>query len=208
MTWGGFVLGLLFLLLVLAKMGAQSGPSSTVGDKLAVPVAANEWTRGSSSTPHVLVEYSDFQCPACATYYPVIKRLTDEHGTDVRVIFRHFPLTELHENALIAGIAAEAAGKQGKFFEMHDALFNTQDTWGTDKNPEITFEDLAGSLGLDSKKFKADLSDPELKKKVENSRAEALRNGLSGTPALFLDGKLIENPNSYAELVALVTEKK
>lgn len=208
LTWGALILGLAALLFGLAKLGAKSGGITATNDKLLTPVTASDWSRGSATAPHTLVEYSDFQCPACGAYYPLVKRLTDERPNDVRVVYRHFPLEELHKNAKVAAIAAEAAGKQGKFFEMHDALFNTQDQWGKDENPEITFQDLAGSLGLNGKQFKEDMANPDLKAKVEASIADGFKNGINSTPTLFLDGKLIQNPNSYEELVQLVTTKK
>src|SRR3990167_4419824 len=208
-TWGAFILGLVILLFGLAKLGAKSsGNITTASSTLLAPVTDSDWFKGSAKAPHSIVEYSDFQCPACASYYPLIKRLTDEYPNEVRVVYRHFPLEELHKNAKPAAIAAEAAGKQGKFFEMHDALFNTQDQWAKDGNPELTFEDLAGSLGMNGKQFKEDVNNPELKKRVEENISQAVQNGIGGTPTLFLDGKLIQTPNSYEELVQLVVGKK
>lgn len=206
LTWGGFILGLVVLLFGLAKLGSNSSVGGgAVGSALSIPVSDGDWSKGEKTAPNTIVEYSDFQCPACNSYYPLLRRLTTEHGTQVRVVYRHFPLDQIHPNARIAARAAEAAGLQGKFFEMHDALFNTQDTWGTDKNPEIYFEDLAHSLGLDTTKFKADLDSQATKDRVNSMAASGASSGVNSTPTLFFNGALISNPGSYEELVNLVT---
>lgn len=92
-------------------------------------VKVNDNVKGSREAKAVLIEYSDFQCPACQVYYPVVKQLTEELGNEILVVYRHFPLTTIHPNALPAAKAAEAAGKQGKFWEMHDMLFDKQSEW-------------------------------------------------------------------------------
>lgn len=206
LTWGGFILGMAVLLIGLAKLGSNSGTGSgAVGSSLSVAVSDKDWSKGSNTAPHTIVEYSDFQCPACSAYAPLLKRLAEEHPNDVRLVYRHFPLDQIHPNARTAAWAAEAAGMQGKFFEMHDALFNTQETWSADANPEIFFEDLAHSLGLDNAKFKADSKSQTVKDIVNASAASGASSGVNSTPSLFLDGKLITNPSSYEELVGLVT---
>ncbi len=206
LTWGGFILGMAVLLIGLAKLGASpSVGGAKVGSNLSVAASDSDWSKGSKTAPHTIVEYSDFQCPACNSYFPLLKRLAEEHGNEVRVIYRHFPLDQIHPNARAAAWAAEAAGMQGKFFEMHDALFNTQGNWGGDANPKIYFEDLAHSLGLDDAKFKADMESQAVKDKVNTLAASGASSGVNSTPTLFFDGKLITNPSSYEELVSLVT---
>lgn len=205
LTWGGFILGMVVLLFALAKLGSNSTGGGAVGSGLAVPVSDSDWFKGSKTATHTIVEYSDFQCPACSSYFPLLKRLVDEHPNDVRLVYRHFPLDQIHPNARAAAWAAEAAGLQGKFFEMHDALFNTQGNWSSDANPKIYFEDLAFSLGLDTVKFKADMESQVVKDKVNTAAASGASSGVNSTPTLFFDGKLISNPGSYEELVGLVT---
>ena len=89
-------------------------------------ITEKDWVKGSADAPVTLVEYTDFQCPACGAYYPLIKQLTEEFGDKVRVVIRHYPLIEIHKNALSGARAAEAAGRQGKFWEMYDILFSNQ----------------------------------------------------------------------------------
>ncbi|MBP7992803.1 MAG: thioredoxin domain-containing protein [Candidatus Magasanikbacteria bacterium] len=208
LTWGGFILGLVVLLMVLAKYGTSSvSNNASVGAPLKAVVTDSDWSVGSKDAPHTLVEYTDFQCPACASYHPLLKRLGEEHGKDVRIVYRHFPLDQIHPNARAAARASEAAGLQGKYFEMQAALFNTQGTWGTDKTPHIFFEDLAFSVGLDVTKFKADLNSTAVSDKVNSQVAGGVNSGVNSTPSLFFDGTLISNPGSYEELVSLVTAK-
>lgn len=203
--WGGFILGMVALLGLLAKLGSSTTSSGQTGAPLKTAMSETDWVKGSATAPHTIVEYSDFQCPSCGSYYPLLKRLAEEHGDQVRVAYRHFPLEQIHNNARVAARAAEAAGRQGKFFEMHDALFNTQDNWSTDSNPSIFFEDLSASIGLDSAKFKADFKDSRIDDKINSDLASGRASGVNATPSLFFDGKLINNPNSYEELVRLVT---
>ncbi len=208
LTWGGFILGMVALLFLLAKLGSGTPSGGQVGAPLKNGVMETEWSKGSATAPHTIVEYSDFQCPSCAGYYPLLKQLATEHPNDVRVVYRHFPLEQIHKNARAAARAAEAAGRQGKFFEMHDALFNTQTTWEDDAAPNIFFEDLAGSLGLDTTKFKADLADSSIDNQINAGLSSGQASGVNSTPSLFLDGKLISNPGTYEELVSLVTAQK
>lgn len=204
LIWGGFIIGITALLFGLAKLGATQ-PAGVAGNALTVPVSAADWSQGSTTAPHTLVEYSDFQCPSCATIEPLLKQLVKDHGQQVRLVYRHFPLEAIHQNSRIAAWAAEAAGKQGKFWEMSSALFNTQSTWGTDANPNIFFEDLAYSVGLNTDQFKKDLKDQTLNDKVGAQIAGGKSAGINATPSLFLDGILINLPANYEELVRLVT---
>ena len=91
-----------------------------------VTLGENEWSKGNPQADVILIEYSDFQCPACKTYYPLIRRLSEELGDELRIVYRHLPLVSIHKNAIVAASAAEAAGRQGKFWEMQDKLFDNQ----------------------------------------------------------------------------------
>ena len=102
-------------------------------------LSSSDWVRGNAASTVTLIEYGDFQCPACAQYHPVIKALKDEFGENVAFGFRHFPLSQSHPNARAAARATEAAGLQGKFWEMHDILFERQTEWAPKPNPRSTF---------------------------------------------------------------------
>lgn len=143
------------------------------------------------NSTNVLIEYSDFQCPACAQYQPVIKQFLEENP-EVTFVYRHFPLKQIHKNAVSAAIAAEAAANQGKFFEMHDMLFERQNEWSNNGLPKSYFVGLAEELGLDVDTFEKDLSDPELASWVEFNYESAIKFNLRGTPSFFLNGQLIQ----------------
>ncbi len=199
--WGGFILVLVGLLIGLAQLGTKT--MTTTSGSLVVEVQPEDQVKGKADAPNTLVEYSDFQCPACAQYQPMIKRFMAEAGDNVRFVYRHYPLITIHPNAKSAAIAAEAAGKQGKFWEMHDALFNTQDTWSSDRNPEFLFEDYAKSLGLDVTAFKADMKSDATKDKVERDMRSGDRSGVQSTPTFYWNGTLIQ-PQSYDDFKKLI----
>src|SRR3989344_2713566 len=120
-----FVIGAGILGMVkLASRSPQDGGSAVTVDA----VSAEDWLKGNRDAQVVLIEYSDFQCPACAFYYPLLKNLTEEFGDKIAMVYRHFPLPN-HQNAKPAAYAAEAAGRQGKFWEMHDMVFENQEEW-------------------------------------------------------------------------------
>ncbi|MDB5259193.1 MAG: hypothetical protein JWO73_401 [Candidatus Taylorbacteria bacterium] len=204
-TWIGLivVLGLIVWGLIAANNKAVQGrPKLTLLD----PVTSADWITGSTTAPVTVVEYSDLQCPACQSYHNlVLKKLIAEEGSKFRFVYRHFPLPQ-HMNAYTAALAAEAAGKQGKFWEMHDKLFETQKDWeklATSTAAE-TFAGYAKTLGLDAAKFKSDESDPALFAKVASSSESGNKTGVDSTPTFFVNGTSIDNPNSYDEFKAVI----
>lgn len=154
--------------------------------------------KGNASSSVVIIEYSDFQCPACRVYYSVTKEIMVEYGDRIVFVYRHFPLTSIHANAEFAARAAEAAGKQGKFWEMHDLLFEKQDEWAKVANVQPLFESYATLLGLSVQQFKSDWVSQEVKDFVKAQRAHAVKSGMQGTPSFFINGKQIQNPSSVA----------
>lgn len=197
LIWGSVILGIVLLMAGLIKLGTR--PATGNNSVLAAEVTATDHSKGADNASITLVEYSDFQCPACATYAPVIKRLLEENPNDFRVIYRHYPLVEIHENALLASYAAEAADRQGKFWEMHDVLFNTQKQWSERGDANEFFIKLALSLGLNEEQFKTDMNSKEVKERVKQDRDSGQASGVRGTPSLFLNGKGI-TPASYADI--------
>lgn len=138
---------------------------------------------GEATAAATLVEFSDFQCPACAAFYPIVKQLKAKYGADLRVAYKHYPLPQ-HTFAKKAAEAAEAAGEQGKFWEYHDVLFDNQEN--------LKIEDLkkyAADLGLDTAKFNEALDSGKFTKKVEADEALANKLGINSTPTFYLNGK-------------------
>lgn len=158
---------------------------------------------GSPSAAVTLVNFGDFQCPACGAYYPVVKKLTQTYKDSLVLVFRHFPLPS-HANAMPAARAVEAAGKQGKFWEMHDKVYETQKDWSTEKNAPEIFAGYAKELGLDVEKFSKDMGSSEVKKRIDNDVADANALGINATPTFFVNGEKIVNPRSFEEFETLI----
>lgn len=183
------------VLLFLALRGSAGSPVEEGNDP-------NAHIKGNPESSVVLIEYSDFECPACASIYPVIERLANE--TDVRIEYRHFPLVQIHPYATLAAQATEAAALQGKFWDMHDVIFNTQSEWARLDNAEPFFISLADSIGIDTEKFEADLHSSEVKAAVTEDARRASRLRLPGTPSFILNGEILESVGSYESLKAQV----
>lgn len=179
-------------LFFVTKPDDEGSNTSTEDPAKVTSVDHTKWNTDAKVT---LIEYGDFQCSACATYHPILKQLETEYGKDIQFVFRHFPLRNIHPNAQSASLAAEAAGKQGKFWEMHDQLFETQQAWGRiSTNLQSQFEDYAQELGLDMDKFRKDYADTATAKRINNDLDTGKSLGATGTPTFILNGKMIETP--------------
>lgn len=152
---------------------------------------------GNNTKGVTLVEYGDFQCPACGSYYPIIKQVKEKYKDDIKFQFRNLPLSQIHPNAFASARAAEAAGVQGKFWEMHDVLYEQQQTWSTASQPKTYFEDYASQLGLDVAKFKTDFASSAVNDAINADIAAFKKTGETmQTPAFFLNGKFIKTTAS------------
>jgi protein-disulfide isomerase len=163
---------------------------------------------GATESKVTLIEYGDFQCPACKSYHPVLQQLKEEYGDRVTFQFRHFPLTQIHPNAFIGSRAAEAAGKQGKFFEMHDLLFESQDSWASVSNPTSIFESYAQQLGLNMDQFRSDMNSAEVAATINADAKAAQSAGGNSTPTFVLnDTKIEQNPQSLDDFKKLLDDE-
>ena len=156
----------------------------------AKPGAKPAHIRGSSKAEVTIEEFADFQCPPCAGLSPLVKQMEQKYGERLRVVFRHYPLAN-HINAVPAALAAEAAGLQGKFWEMHDHLFKNQAGWSKADNPRAIFAGYAAALGLDTERWAKDMENEKLKARVTADQERATSLGVSRTPSLFINGKSI-----------------
>jgi len=161
-------------------------------------IPAGTFTRGSASASAYLVEFSDFQCPACKAFEPVVDAIIKQYGDTLLYAYRYFPLTQ-HPYAMKAAIAAEAGNREGKFWELHEALFADQDKL----SDEIVQKD-AQSLGLDMDQFNKDLKDPAVQEKVNKDLADGNKFGINSTPTFFLSGKKlnVSTPQDLQQAVA------
>lgn len=166
-------------------------------------------TKGEGTSGVVLVEYADFQCPACAQYYPVLQQVKAKYGDTITFQLRHFPLEAIHKNARAAARAAEAAGLQGKFWEMHDVLYERQQIWQETNDPIGVFEGYAREIGVDDMaKFSEDYKSSTVNASI-NADLDAGRDlGVQSTPTFILDGKkLEENPGGTVEAFSLLIDE-
>ena len=185
------IIGSIFAIIKLASLSPSSESNLT-----ASAISDNENARGDKTAKVTLIEYSDFQCPACASYYPILKKVNGDLSAQVRFAYRHFPLLQ-HKNAKLAATVAEASGKQGKFWEMHDIIFQNQSDWSEEKNASVIFAKYAVEIGLNLEQFQSDLDSDEIKAKIESDYKSGIRAGVNSTPSFFLNGKKMENPRNY-----------
>jgi protein-disulfide isomerase len=171
------------------------------GPKLVLPVGERDHAQGAVDAPVTLVEYGDYECPYCGRAYPIVKAVQKAIGPRLRFIFRNFPLSEAHPNAANAAEAAETAGEQGKFWEMHDTLFEHQKA--------LRPRDLvahATRLGLDSDRFQRELESHAHVERVREDFMSGVRSGVNGTPTFFINGERHDGSWDFEDLVAAIEE--
>jgi protein-disulfide isomerase len=151
---------------------------------------------GEPNAPVTLEEFGDFQCPSCSLVSSIIHNLEHDYGPRLRVVFRQFPL-KMHSHALEAAIAAEAAGLQGRFWQMHDMLYQYQSAWSDAANVQPLFEAYAGNLGLDVDRFKKDMKTREVNERVASDMELGVARGVMNTPTLFINGREIPGPGPF-----------
>lgn len=152
--------------------------------KLTVPVGTRDHSAGSHTAPITLVEYGDYECPHCGAAYPIVKELQRVLGDRLRFVFRNFPLTQIHPHAEHAAESAEAAGAQGKFWEMHDWLFEHQRHLA-----DAQLVRAAEAVGLDAARFQRELEEGIHQARVREDFMSGVRSGVNGTPTFFINGQ-------------------
>ena len=199
-------IGLLFI--NKKDAGAPSGDSGG-------QVTNHIYSQGSSGV--TVLEYGDFECTACFSYYPVFKQLKEKYKDQVTFQYRHFPIISSHPKAMAAHRAAEAAGRQGKFWEMHDLLYEHAYQMGSDgrpipidwvasTNPNTFFESYAGQLGLNVEQFKSDSNSSAVSASIQADMEAGEEAGATGTPTFLIDNKRIDTPNSLEAFEKLIEE--
>lgn len=154
-------------------------------------VEVTEHIKGNPEAAVTLTEYSDLQCPACASFQPVLKEIFANYEDGLKLEFKHFPLP-IHKFSTQSAVATEAAGQQGKFFEFHDLLFENQQEWSTAAVPSVYFEKYAEELGLDIPTFRRHMQSTVLRDRVQADFAEGRELGINGTPTFFLNGERMQ----------------
>lgn len=202
-VWGGIALVLVAGGLIYWSSAMKPSYPTPTGDAATIlAVAADDHTKGTTEGKVALVEYLDFECPACASYVPVVAQMQQEYGDRVTFVTRYFPLSG-HRNGMASALAVEAAGKQGKYNEMFDLLYAKQKEWAGKQvaTPQV-FEAYATELGLNIDQFKADVASDEVMARVMRDRNAGDALGVAGTPTFFLNGAKIENPQSLEDFRA------
>jgi len=200
-----------FLIIVAAIIVVVGGifwfsrPSkSTPGSNGAQP---SNHVMGGGSKNVTLVEYGDFQCPACGAYYPVVKQVVSSYQDQIFFQFRNFPLTQIHQNAFAGARAAEAAAKQNKYWEMHDKLYEGQQDWTGSSNPFNIFKGYATDLKLDTNKFQSDYQSQAVNDVINADIAVGQKIPVTATPTFILDGVKVENnPQSVDAFMKLIQD--
>ncbi|MFT5849352.1 MAG: protein-disulfide isomerase [Patiriisocius sp.] len=185
-------------------IGASIVYSNSVSGKANEGVVFEAHIKGNAEATVTLTEYSDFQCPACGQFFPVIQDIMAEHGDSIAFEYKHFPLLSIHPFAVPAAKAAEAAGQQGKFFEMHDKLFENQQIWSAGAAPQPFFTKYAEELELDMDLFKRHLKASVINDKIQAEFEEARGLGLTSTPSFFLNGERMSF-STYEDFVNQIT---
>lgn len=205
-----FWLILILVVAVLIGIFVLAGGKKTTGDTKFTgnprEVQTDDWTEGPRESSVVLIEYGDFQCPGCGALFPALEQIKSEIGDKFLFVFRHFPLTSIHPNAMAAHRAAEAAGTQGKFFEMHDLLYARQTEWSGASNAASIFETYAQQLSLNIDQFKTDVASQAVFDKISRYQDSGNQLGLTSTPSLLLNGQKIDNPATMDELKQVLEE--
>jgi len=198
------VLATFFLLFGVYKLISQ--PAQTDFSQVK-QLKADDHIKWSPDKKNLLIEYSDLQCPACQNAHSYFKNIEASGSPDINItkkvtfVFRHFPLTQIHDKAIVAAYAAEAASKQGKFWEMTDTLYANQATWEKSNNPQAEyFDKYAKDLKLNVEKFNTDMNSNEVKQRVDEDVQAGNQMGIDSTPTFFLNGQKLDNFNSYDDM--------
>lgn len=166
---------------------------------LKIPVGDQDHIQGVGTANCTLVEYGDYQCPYCGQAYPIVKRIQKHFGKKLRFVFRNFPLNEMHPYAEAAAETAEFAGSKGKFWEMHDLLYENQADLG---GP--LYLKLAGDLGLSSADLRKSLEKREFLARVKSDFAGGVRSGVNGTPSFYINGERYDGSFEYEDLLGAI----
>lgn len=204
--WGGLVVFLAASIWALTAASSNNSNSTTTAGLTAPKATSKDFQTGPLNAKVTLTEYADFECPACKAYYPVVKQLMSDFKGKVNFVYRYFPLETIHPNAKLSAQAGYAASLQGKFWQMHDKLFDTQDSWATLPDPTNTFVGYAKDLGLNTAQFQKDMTAQSTADFVQNAYNADVNMGLNATPTFFLNGKQITSPQSYQAFKDLLSK--
>lgn len=203
---------LFWLVLVVILVGSLYGLYRAVSSPEDIPLpnelTAEDWIQGNPDAQITIIEYSDFQCPACVYFHALMEDVVAEFGNHIKFAYRHFPLKSIHDKAALAAQAAEAAGIQNKFWEMYKEVFDNQTIWSSmsPEDAENEFIKYAADLNLDQKQFIDDLHSSKVEALVEAEYKSAIEGGINSTPTFFMNGERISNPQNLEKFRTLIRQ--
>jgi protein-disulfide isomerase len=198
----GIILGTIAIVVAGVILLSRSAAPVKVDSSLLIRPDSNKISSGSGAV--TLVEFSDFQCPACGAYAAPVKQLVGDFKDSMTFVYRNFPLVTLHKNAQLAAAAAEAAGSQGKYWEMHDKLFSSQADWSNSDTAKDIFVSYAVALGVDKTQFTKDIDSDAVKAKIQQDVDDGNALAINSTPTFYLNSEKIDNPADLAEFETLI----
>jgi protein-disulfide isomerase len=205
----GFIAIVVIGLLILGAMGGSPSTATPAGFvATTVPLlTAADWTEGNPNAKVSVIEYGDFECPACGAYFPIMQQLLADNSNTVLFAFRNFPLYTVHPDAGIGAQAAEAAGLQGKYWPMHDLLYSDQATWSDSAASSVVsqfFNGYATQLGLNVAKFDQDINSTQVLNKIQADVTSGNAAQIDHTPTFFVNLAQIPNPTSLADFQSVI----
>jgi protein-disulfide isomerase len=215
----GLVIGILATIVLIAGgvfFMTRGGASTKKAISSEILVPSSEYVTGgiengnylpaNSPAKVTLVEFGDYQCPACIEYHPFVKRLLTDFSGQINYVFRNYPL-DYHSNALISSYAAEAAGLQDKYWQMYDKIYETVSEWEESTDAKSIFIGYAGVLGLDVKKFTSDIDSNDVKNKVQADTNDGNLVKLDATPTFYLNGVKLSVGGSYESFRSIINSE-
>jgi len=181
---------------------AQGNPATVLNSKPVI--TAEGWVKGSPTAKTILVEFGDFQCPSCGLARVKIAEVLKKHEKNLKVVFKQYPMQNVHRNAMLAAQAAEAAGRQAKFWEMSELLFSRQAEWSNVPDPMTFFSKYAAELQLNPDKFRSDFTENEIRNKIYRDILEGQMAQVRSVPTFFLNGNMLQNIKSDVEFQQLI----
>jgi len=217
-SWAKPAIGVLVLILLAVGAAAlmvrrnngaltSSAQSASASGRNFKPVVTTQgWTQGNTAAKTILVEFGDFQCGACAAARQPVANVMKNHGNELLLVFKNFPMESVHRNSMAAAQAAEAAGKQFKYWEMHEQLFVHQREWAEVPDPQTFFLTYARQVGLDLERFRQDLWDGTIREKIYRDILEGQVAAVRSVPTFFLNGSLMPRAQSEAQFEEIIAD--
>ncbi len=203
--WAILAVTVIALVGIVVVSNHKSGSNTSQTVQNPQEIRAEDHVEGNANAKVIFFEYGDLQCPACKAAFPLVQQLRNDYGNKIRFVFRHFPITSIHPHAFAGARAAEAAGLQNKFFQMHDLLYEKQDEWSSGTDPQKFFREYATQVGLNLDQFNTDYNSNQTTDRINADINIGKQINVSATPTFYIGKQKIDpNPRTYDELKAKI----